>query len=687
MWWLLPIVLFAMSLAYAQYYYKSSFKNDLSFGKTCVLASLRTLVYIVLLFLLLNPRIKYSNKRIEKPLLIWAQDNSQSLKLNADSNYYTQKYANVIDFELNKLRAKYEVQKLIFGQDVMFVDAFDFSDPVSDYASLFTYLENNIQTAKRTQIVLAGDGLYNKGNDPRFLVQEIKSPVHTLALGDKTKQKDVSILTLRANKLAFMKSNMPVSVAIKADFCLGEKLEFKFLSGSKVLYSDTLSVTTDDFFIEKSFFISPNKPGLQAYQFRIKSLKGESNLKNNNRGLHVDVLNNQRKIAICYDSYHPDLAALQSALKDKSNFDVRLIDVSKQQVDFSKFNLMILYQLPSSQLTNETFIKQLKRTRLPFMMVLGGNTDINKLNELDLGLSLTHENDFYQDAKIEFASNFSLFETETDVKKGIESFPPLLSPMAKFRFKLETNILGTQQIKGISTQQPLLVFSQKEEQKQCYILGEGIWRWKLYDYRMNNSHDHFNKIIHQMVQYLALRVKKNQLRIQYDKIYKEIDEIEIEAELYNKSYQTINTADLEFLLKNEKDELFAYEFERSDRVYKLNLNNLPKGNYQFEIKTKAFDQDLSEKGAFIVRSENLEAKALKANPTLLKNISDLSGGLHTSLANISDLTEVLLNNDSIKSRVSYDNKLISALNFIFILCFVSVLLVLEWFLKKYWLGI
>lgn len=259
--------------------------------------------------------------------------------------------------------------------------------------------------------------------------------------------------------------------------------------------------------------------------------------------------------------------------------------------------------------------------------------------------------------------------------------------MAKFQFNQESNILGFQRIKGIETELPLFVFSQRDKQKQCYLLGEGIWRWKLQDYKKNNSHDQFNTLINQLVQYLALRVKKNQMELQYDKVYKERDLIRIEAQLYNKSYQLTNKADIEFVLRNAGGESFSYRFERVGNMYELDLRNLSAGLYQFEAKTKASDQELIKKGEFVINSDNLEARNLQASPTLLKNLSDLSGGTHLSLSDLSQFLDTLLKNDEVKSRVSIENNFSIALNFMWILCFIIILMVLEWFLRKYWLGV
>ncbi len=687
LWWLLPIVMLVVVLAYGQYFYKNTLKNDLSSTKILTLASLRALVYIGLLFLLLNPNIKYSQKRIEKPLLIWAQDNSQSLKLGKDSVYYQTQYIADVDAVLKSLSQKYKIQKLGFGEEVKTLADFDFTDQSSDYASLFSYLKNNIQPGQQTQLILAGDGLYNKGNDARFLVQEVKCPVHTIALGDAASQKDLSVVFLRSNKLAFLKSNTPVRLGIKADFCEGEEIFIQLDSDSETLYLDTLTIPNASYYVEKDFFITPQKSGLQKYRLSLKAIKGESNLKNNKGEMLIDVLDSKRKIAICYDTYHPDIAALYSALEEQSNTTIRLIDVSKKQVDFSDFNLMIFYQLPSMKHVGGNFLNQLTHSRVPFMMILGGASDFNLLNRLNLGLKLDQTHDLFQNARMAYSDRFSLFEMDEEDRKAFSTFPPLMSPMGKYSFNQESHVMGTQIVKAVGTEMPLIAFSQRDDQKQAYILGEGLWRWKLQDYKMNQSHEHFNALMNRMVQYLALKVKRNQLTIQYDKVYKETDAIRIEAQLYDESYQTINKADLNFLLKNDKDEAFAYQFERSGKVYNLDLNNLPAGNYQFEAKVKAFDQEFAQKGSFVVRSENLESKQIQANPAFLKDLSELSGALHFPLSKMPQLADSLLANKNIKARISVESHFRSVLNFMWVLCFIIILLSLEWFLKKYWLGI
>src|ERR1051325_8056097 len=66
-----------------------------------ILTGLRFLFITLLAFLLLTPLIKTLTRQTEKPIIIIAQDNSQSIIINKDSSFYRNEYPQ-------KLRAMIE---------------------------------------------------------------------------------------------------------------------------------------------------------------------------------------------------------------------------------------------------------------------------------------------------------------------------------------------------------------------------------------------------------------------------------------------------------------------------------------------------------------------------------------------------------------------------------------------------
>ena len=82
-----------------------------------------------------------------------------------------------------------------------------------------------------------------------------------------------------------------------------------------------------------------------------------------------------------------------------------------------------------------------------------------------------------------------------------------------------------QKIKNIETAKPVIATGTMNGIKTGFIFGEGIWRWRLYDYYMNENEAAFNELINQLVQYLSLRENEDNFIIDYNPVYAEIDDI------------------------------------------------------------------------------------------------------------------------------------------------------------------
>ena len=96
LWLIIPGIIVAFLYAYLLYRKDPRFE-DLSSMRIKLMSALRFLVVFVLILLLLNPLINKMTKQIEKPVIIFAQDNSSSILINKDSLFYKDKYINNIN--------------------------------------------------------------------------------------------------------------------------------------------------------------------------------------------------------------------------------------------------------------------------------------------------------------------------------------------------------------------------------------------------------------------------------------------------------------------------------------------------------------------------------------------------------------------------------------------------------------
>lgn len=686
LWWVLLFSLVSFLLIFWLYFFKKPYHKDISLPKIYFLAFLRGLSILFLLFLLLEPKIKYSSKRIEKPLLVFAQDNSKSLRLNNDSLFYLNEYPANIEHFLEGMKSEFEIKKISFGSSVNELSNFNYSETNTNFSDLFEFLKNNYGNSNNVQVILASDGLYNKGGNPRYDVQDLNFPIHSLQLGDTSRLEDVSVLSVKTNELGFLNSKLPVRIGIKATNFASELVQLNIFNGAKKLYSDEIQVKNNSFFIEKDIFISPEKPGLQKFVVELTTDKKEHSTINNQYEFVVDVLDNQRKISICFDKYHPDIASIQSAVNKNLNFTVDLINLTQKKPDLENYNLVILYQIPSNLNSYSALLQQIKQKDIPILMVVGGNSDIPALNKLNLGVNISGNENLFSESSFVGNEAFNVFDLKGTMRDALEKLPPLLSPLGNYEFNSEYQIIGYQRIKSIQTEKPQIAFSYRDKQKIAWIFGEGVWRWRLHLSRMNESLDLFNDLINRIVQYLALKVDRNQLVIKYNKNYSEGDEIVIDAEMYNESYELLNQSELDFILTNQSDKSFNYSFEKHLGKYQLRLNSLVKGSYFFHVKSSVSENNLEQKGQFIVSVNNAEAKNLQANQNTLLQISELTGGKVFGPNELSELGKEISENEYSNSTLTEESRYGNFVELLFLLIIIIILMVLEWFLKKYWLG-
>ena len=104
-------------------------------------------------------------------------------------------------------------------------------------------------------------------------------------------------------------------------------------------------------------------------------------------------------------------------------------------------------------------------------------------------------------------------------------------------------MLFHQKIGSVSTGDPLILFNNSLNRKTGVILGDGIWRWKLADFEKDRDHLVFNEIVNKMIQFLSVRTDKSAFRISAKDEYRDNESLEIEAELYNESFDPVNDSE------------------------------------------------------------------------------------------------------------------------------------------------
>lgn len=680
-WWIILCILLGLGYAFLLYRNDKSLDSFSPWLKRLLFA-FRTITVSILAFLLLTPLIKTFSRESEKPILILAQDNSESVRLNRDSSYMRETYPGQMKEFISSLSDKYDVKTVSWGDRVTDQLDYRFSDKLTDFSTLFQEL--NIRYGNRNvgAVVIASDGLYNRGNNPLYQNSDLKVPIYTVALGDTSIQKDLILSKVNYNKVVYLGNSFPLEITVDARQCSGKQTLLTVSRDSSVLFSRQLTLNGNRFSQVVPVILDAKAKGTMHYRIAVTGIEGEVTLANNVRDIFIDVLESKQKIYLVADAPHPDLGAMKLAIESSENYEVKTTMSDAANDALKDYNLLILHNLPSATHNVNDLLKKAEAAGVPVLFIMGTQTDINAFNALKKYLSINTSVDKSNAVQAAVNPDFSLFTISDETREAIPQFPPLLAPFGRFKTTANTYTLLYQQVGNVTTNDPLWIFGGDASAKVGFICGEGLWHWRLSDYQVHGNFSAFNELITKTVQNLSLRENKTHFRLVVKNNFAENDPVTMDAEVYNDNYELINTPDINLTLTSPDKKTTPYVFSKTDRAYTLNAGFLNSGSYKYKATVRVGDKAYTNEGTFTVSALQVEQNETVADHRLLYNLSAKNGGELFYPANLKELSKKLMDRDDIKT-VSYSHyKLQDLVTLKIVFALLLLLLTLEWFLRK-----
>ncbi|MCF6366743.1 MAG: hypothetical protein L3J35_11130 [Bacteroidales bacterium] len=642
--------------------------------------ALRFLSVSIISFLLLSPVLKSLGKIIEQPIIVYAQDNSESV--NSDKGNIKMFSKNISNF-FNEKQNNYIFKTYTFGEKIKQTDSFSFSEKQTDIAELISDIKNKYYHRNIGAVILASDGIYNKGTNPAYEINDINFPIYTIALGDTSIKEDLILTKVKNNKIAFLKNTYPLQISVKAKKLKGKQSEIQIFDNGKLIKIQKFTINNNDFFKNYNFEIKADKLGFHKLKIKLKELE-EVNFKNNSKQVITEVVDSKQKILILANSPHPDISAIRQALELNQNFETDFFLANKFNKPVYAYNLIILHQLPSKYNSGTAVISQIKQSNIPVLYILGSQSSLQKFDNLNTGLTTGAYANSADEVKGKLNQNFTLFEVNPDIETISLNAPPMLSAFGNYKTSGDAQILFSRKVRNIDTGFPLIVFnSATGGKKTAVITGEGIWRWRIFDYKSNQNHYLFNELINKIVQYLTQKETKERFKIIAEKIIPENQEIVIKAEVYDKNFELVNAGDVNIQISDSAKQIKDYIFEKSGKSYKIDIGKLPSGDYSWKAETIIKGKRYKKEGIFSVVPLNIEAENTIADHNILYKISENTGGKLFYPKEISKLLESVQKNENIVPVAYSEKKTESLINFKIIFFLLTALLTGEWFMRKF----
>ena len=672
--WYYTLLCMIAGLLYAfLLYYRDKKNNQRSKLITSILPIFRFTSVTLITLLLLDVFIKNSTTEVEKPIIIIAQDNSSSIIANKDSSEIKNKYLPDLIKFTEALKEKYTVKLYQFDTESKPTETFDFKGKETDISKVFADIENNYANSNVGAIVLASDGIYNKGKNPLHTQSKLNAPIYTIAFGDTIEQKDVWIQAINQNQIAYLGNTFPIEIIVNASGLKNKSVNLSISQNGLVIKNEKISIQSENFSKPFNYSIEATKTGLQKYTVTLSDLTEDKNKTNNVHSFFVDVIDNRDKILIVANAPHPDIAAIHESISATQTYEVDIILINELATSIKPYSLIILHQVNAIP---PKILEELKANKKSIFYI-GLNPPPTLFN-----FSIPLANNKLNDAEAILNKDFTLFDLSRELKNGINEWPAIKCNFGSFNLSNGTYALMNQRIGVVNTETPLFVFNEKDGGKRAGFFGDGLWRWKLRDYLDHESHQLFNELIHKTVQYLSTKADKSFFRVNSKKIIYENESIDFTAELYNQSYELISESDITLVLTNEKNNRYNFTFSKKQNNYQLTAGQFPSGEYTYEANAKVGDKVYKKTGNIIIKEIISEKINTLANHSLLYQLSKESGGKLVYKNELDQLQGSILKNDSIKS-ISYLQKQITDLiNLKWIFALIIALLTTEWYIRK-----
>ncbi len=658
----------ALLLALFQYLYKSKLKSNLRY----LLIALRTISIFGLLLLLINPKFESFTYFDEKPTLVVAVDNSESISyLKQDES------ANQIINDLkenSELNERFNVQTYSFGKSVSSLDTLSYKarqSNISQALKQFGEVYNN-QTAP---IILLTDGNQTFGSDYSYIAKGIEQPIYPVILGDSTIYSDLSIKQLNVNRYVFLKNKFPVEIITNYSGTESIMTELKIWSGSSVVFRKALQFDGAKTSQIISTTLNANSVGVKTYRVELVPVANEKNKVNNSKNFGVEVIDQKTNIALVAERLHPDLGALKKSIESNEQRSVSILKPKEYLDKINDFQLVILYQ-PNNSFTK--ILQEVKQQKLNTFIISGTSTSWNLINSSQNYFKQTITNQT-EDFQPSLNRNYNTFIIDN---LDFNNYPPLKSEFGAIDFLVPNDVILYKTVNGITTDLPMLSTFEIDNTKHALLSGEGIWRWRSQTYLDTESFVDFDNFINKLVQYLSSNKKRKRLNIDYKSFYNGNDDVTITAQYFNKNYEFDAEASLRIILKNKEDDTIReIPLLLNNGNYTVDLSGIEAGLYDFTIKHNS--ETVSASGSFQILDYNIEQQFLNADIEKLTAIADKSGGQHFFSQQSNQLINNLLGDKRYTTIQKSTKNIVPLIDWKYLLGLIALSLFIEWFIRKY----
>lgn len=638
------------------------------------LLTIRFILYLIILFLLLNPvlNISYQSDRI----LNWNifLDNSSSIK------YHKTPSLNSIKSGYQEIRAKLLEKNISFNSfifdnkiDLIQASNFDGDGLTTNYWKVFDLIvdsEKNLAGA-----IIISDGIITEGKNSVDDLINLKIPIHVIGIGERSELVDISIHSLDVPTVVLKGDKVDLKVTIQSLGNINERLSLSLYRESKLLGSKPIRLSGMGSINEANFRFNAKEIGRQKFEVRVSSVKDEINIQNNRQYFSLLILKDKYKVALITGSPNKNTSPIKKIIKKnkriKLDHYVRVRD-KKFKPDIkifwkSPYELIIFDNYPIKPLS-PNFIrilgKKLITNQSGLMHVTGPNQNNKSLNGINsiLGITLVDSTQISEKVYWDFIKT-----NNSDI-----DYPPLEQSLFLIGESTTADSLAI-----FESGWPLWLRNNNNNFRSVIFATSELN--VLYHFQDNeNQNNLFNSILNTEVGWLLKTDASNENYFRLNKdSFQQGEMIKLTGTQPFDSPSFVNSINFTIVKDHEEkyygDIDYNYERDRWEGEFRASKP----GSYLYKLFMAESNQPF-QTGTFKVLESQIELNQVYLNQDLLKNISKNTNGKYFHWDDRDELLKLI----SPKVRREFKADIIKLTESRFVLIMLIILLCIEWTLRR-----
>ena len=679
-----------------------SYKKLILINGFPLLITLRVLILFFLIILIINPKIeKKGNKKISLPWHVYV-DNSLSIKYHKQPSSIS--YKKGIHNFLNKIKEKgIDIEAFSFGSSLDTIEnisRLDLEANSTNLGLIFNKLNSSYQN-NIAGVIIFTDGQINQGP----LIQQLynrnnKVPIHVVGIGDTIPMLDVSIKSVDIPPLCVKGENINIDVSVSSLGKINERINVTlFDEDNKLIGSKIITFSNNQVINDIRFQINPEKIGENNFLVKCSAISDEINIKNNQQKFLIQVMKDQYNIALVTGAPSYNTKVLKNHLlksgnndidhfiMDNDNFNKKIKDFIEKKYEVIIFDNNPVYSNSKKwESIARVFAKKLISHSSSFFIVPGPEIDIPSLNKylkiIDLE-AVQKNNEIQKDVKWKYLDSwfgFSPLNSQIDFPNNFDSYPPQNPAFFLLNKSKEQNVITQATYILPNQENPLLLLGEKQ------LVRYAVWNsfnLSSLKYMLSNSDLDFlfEASIKKITNWLMKKGDRNEFIFRTNKnSYQHGESVLLTGISSDINDEVIIDDGIVELYFNGKyissKPLF---FDLKENIYKSNFWAPKPGEIEYIVKmNKGIESYKVSNGTFKVQESHVELNRIFLNKNKLINLSKKSGGYYRSW---NDIDQIFDSIKEIHKSEPYVAVHIFRYNYFYI-CFIILLLYIEWFYRK-----